>query len=119
MLLIKDALGRLFSGAKLAPFLLGPDPYLPDFHLFHIFVLGKTFSKTLDLPYIDLVEGDGQLQQFYDAMSSRDSTQAILAAQADEYPVTKRELFEDFGPAYEGRLKPARAALEALFGHDI
>ena len=52
-------------------------------------------------------------------MSSRPSTKEILEAQAGELPLTRRELFEDFGEAYEEMLKPAKAALQALFGHEI
>ena len=67
----------------------------------------------------DLLEGDERLQKFYDAMAARASTKEILAAQAQEFPVTRQELFRDFGPAYEKMLKPGRAALRALFGHDV
>ncbi len=68
---------------------------------------------------MNLVEGDEALQKFYEAMSSRPSTKEILEAQEGEYPVTKRELFEEFGRAYEEMLKPAKAALQAMFGHEV
>jgi hypothetical protein len=66
-----------------------------------------------------LVAGDEALQGFYTAMSSRASTREILQAQVDEYALTRRELFEEFGKAYEQILMPARAALKALFGHEV
>ncbi len=119
LVIVKNALARLLQGAKLSPFLLGPDPCLPDFHLFHILELGKTFSQMFEMPFLDLMAGDEALQGFYTAMSSRASTQEILQAQADEYALTRRELFEEFGVAYEQILVPARAALQALFGHEV
>lgn len=119
MVCIADNLRRLLEGARLSPFLLGSEPYLPDFHLFHVLRLGKIFAKTLEIPFIDLAAGNQALQAFYDVMASRPSTRKILEAQDAEYPVTRRELFEEFGDAYEERLKPARAALKALFGHEV
>ena len=119
MMMIGDALGRLVSGSKMTPFLLGSDPYLPDFHLFHVLELGKTFSKIFEMPLLNLVEGNEALQKFYEAMSSRPSTKEIIEAQEGEYPITKRELFEEFGKAYEERLKPGKAVLQAMFGHEV
>ena len=69
------------------PFLLGPEPTLPDFHLFHVLELGKTFSKIFDMPFLNLLEGDVVLQQFYEETI-------------------------DYG-------NPAKAALQALFGHEV
>ena len=103
----------------MSPFLLGPEPTLPDFHLFHVLELGKTFSQLFEMPFLNLTDGDEVLQRFHQAMSSRPSTQEVLAAQAGELPLTKRELFEDFGKASEEMLKPAKAALQALFGHEV
>ena len=119
MIMIKDALGRLVGGSKMTPFLLGSDPYLPDFHLFHVLELGKTFSKIFEMPFMNLLEGDEALEKFYEGMLSRRSTKEILEAQEREYPVTKRELFEEFGEAYEEMLKPGKAALQAMFGHEV
>ncbi len=119
MLLIRNVHGRLVESSKMSPFLLGPEPTLPDFHLFHVLELGKTFSQLFEMPFLNLTEGDEALQEFYRAMSSRPSTKEILAAQAGELPLTKRELFEEFAKASEESLKPAKAALQALFGHEV
>lgn len=119
LVMVKNALARLIGGSRLDPFLLGGSPVLPDFHLFHILVLGKTFSKMFDMPFLDLTAGEEQLQRFYDTMLSRPSTEKILLAQAKEYDLTKREIFEEFGKAFEDILAPARVALEALFGHAV
>ena len=81
--------------------------------------LGKTFSKIFEMPLMNLAEGNEALQRFYDAMSSRPSTKEILDAQEGEYPITKRELFEEFGEAYEEIPKPGKAALQAMFGHEV
>jgi glutathione S-transferase len=119
MLMVRSALGRLSSSARVQPFVLGQEPYLPDFHLFHILEAGRTVSALFDIPFMNLLEGDERLQKFYDAMAARPFTKEILAAQAQEFPVTRQELFRDFGPAYDNMLKPARAALRAMFGHDV
>jgi glutathione S-transferase len=119
MLMIRNALGRLRSSARMQPFVLGQEPYLPDFHLFHILELGRTFSALFDIPFMNLLDGDESLQKFYDAMAARPPTKEILAAQAQEFPVTRQELFRDFGPAYDTMLKPGRTALRAMFGHDV
>ena len=119
LIMITDALGRLLQDAEMEPFLLGSEPYLPDFHLFHVLELGKTFSKIFEMPVMDLTQGNEALEGFYAAMASRASTKDILEAQASEYPLTKRELFEEFGKAYEERLKPGKGALEAMFGHEV
>jgi hypothetical protein len=68
---------------------------------------------------LNLAEGDDALQGFYQAMSSRPSTKEILEAQAGEFSLTKREIFEEFGKAYEPMLQPAKAALQAFFGHEV
>jgi glutathione S-transferase len=119
MLMIRGALMRLSSSAHMPPFLLGQEPCLPDFHLFHLLELGKTFSALFDIPLMDLLASDEGLQKFYDTMAARPSTKEILAAQAQEFPMTRQELFRDFGPAYDEMLKPARAVLRAMFGHDV
>ena len=119
MVTIGDALRRLLESSKLSPFLLGSEPFLPDFHLFHVLRLGKTFSRTFEIPFMDLAAGDDALKTFYDVMASRPSTKVILEAQDAEFPVTERELFGEFGDAYQERLKPAKAALQALFGHEV
>ncbi len=116
---VKSALGRLIPSSQMSPFLLGAEPTLPDFHLFHILQLGKTFAEIFEMPLLNLLAGDEALQKFYAAMSLRPSTEEVLKAQAAEYAVTKREIFEDFGDAYEEDLKLARLALKALFGRDF
>lgn len=115
--LIKGALVRLLDSSRMDPFLLGTDPYLPDFQLFHILELGRTFSKLFEMPLLDLMAGDEVLQGFHAAVSSRPSTQKILEAQATELPLTKRELFEQFGKAYDRVV--ARDVLQALLGHEV
>ena len=119
MLMIRNGLGRLIEGSSMSPFLLGPEPTLPDFHLFHVLELGKTFSQLFEMPFLNLKESHEALQEFYRAMSSRPSTMEILEAQAGELSLTKRELFEQFGKAYAEMLKPAKTVLQALFGHEV
>jgi len=119
LIMIKGALGRLIGSAKMSPFLLGPDPCLADFHLFHILELGKTFSQIFEMPLLNLMGKNEALQNFYTAMSSRTSTREILQAQAGELALTRHEIFEEFGKAMEDSLVPARAALKALFGHEV
>lgn len=119
MLMIGNGLGRLVEGSKLSPFLLGTEPTLPDFHLFHVLELGRIFSQLFEMPFLNLSAGNQALQEFHQAMSSRPSTKEILDAQAGELALTRHELFEEFGKAYEEMLKPSKAALEALFGHEL
>jgi glutathione S-transferase len=119
MLMIRGSLGRLSSSAQWQPFVLGREPSLPDFHLFHILELARTFSALFDIPFMNLLEGDEGLQKFYDAMAARPFTKEILAAQAQEFPITRQELFRVFGRAYDEMLKPGKAALRAMFGHDV
>jgi len=119
MLMIKLALGRLGRSVGLQPSMLGQEPYLPDFHLFHILEAGRTASALFDIPFMNLLEGDERLQKFYDAMAERPFTKEILAAQVQELPIARQELFRDFGPAYDNMLTPARVALRAMFGHDV
>jgi len=119
MVMIKSGLARLTEGSQMSPFLLGAEPLLPDFHLFHILELGKTFSKIFELPFLNVLEGDVVLQKFYDAMLLRPSTVAILEEQAGEHDATRREIFEEFGDAYADILKPAKAGLSMLFGHEV
>jgi len=33
--------------------------------------------------------------------------------------LTRREIFEEFGKAYEGMLREGKQALEAMFGHEV
>ncbi len=119
MVMIKNGLGRLTEGSQMSPFLLGTEPLLPDYHLFHILELGKTFSNIFKMPFLNVLEGDVVLQRFYDAMLLRPSTVAVLEAQAGEYDTTRREIFEEFGDAYADMLKPAKAGLSMLFGHAV
>jgi glutathione S-transferase len=117
--MLGDAISRLLSSARMEPYLLGSTPYLPDFHLFHILELGKTFSEVLDIPFMNLTGGNEVLRKFYDVVSARPSTLEILETQAGEHETSVRELFEDFGPAYAERVGPGKAILEALFGHEV
>jgi glutathione S-transferase len=119
MVMVKGSLGRLVNGSDMSPFLLGSEPHVPDFHLFHVLELGKTFAQMFEMPLLDLLKDDDALNRFYDAMSSRPSTQEILASQATEQAVTEREIFEEFGKAYEPMLKQGRAGLAAMFGHEV
>lgn len=119
MVLVRGGLMRLAASAKFEPFLLGEKPCLPDFQLFHVLQLGKTFSKMFNLPFMNLTEGDEVLQNFYTTMAERSSTQEILQSQKEEYDLTKKELFEEFGNAYADQIKLAKVALEAFFGHEI
>lgn len=119
LLMTRMALGRLTNSAKLTPYLMGEQPLLPDFQLFHILELSKTFSGFFNLPTMDLVAGDPTLQGFYDAMKDRPASQKILAAQDGESELTRRELFEEFGESFADMLEPARGALSAMFGHEI
>jgi glutathione S-transferase len=119
MLMLKGALERLGKSARWQPFVLGQKPYLPDFHLFHILEAGRTVSALFDMPFMNLLGGDERLQKFHDAMAARPFTKEILAAQVQELPVTRQELFRDFGPACDNMLTRIRPALRALFGHDV
>jgi hypothetical protein len=82
------------------PFLLGKEPLLPDFQLFHTLELSQTFSELFEMPMMNLFRGHAVLQKFHDAMCERPSTRKILAAKASELDVTRKELFEEFGAAY-------------------
>ena len=119
MIANKMNMGRLTSGAALSPFLLGDQPTLPDFHLFHVLQLGKTFADFFDMPTLNLTAGDPALENFYAAMCERPSTSIILAAQQSEREETRREIFEEFAKAYENLLSPGKAVLSALFGHEV
>jgi glutathione S-transferase len=119
MMMVGGSLGRLVQGSDMSPFLLGSEPHVPDFHLFHILELGKTFADMFGMPLLNLLQGDDALNRFHEAMSLRPSTQEILASQADEKPVTQREIFEEFGKASEPMLKQGRVVLRALLGHDV
>ena len=117
--LIRDALGRLVRAADLQPFLLGSEPCLPDFHLFHVLELSRTFSKIFDMPLMNLLAGNEALEKFHEAMTSRAASKIVLAAQADELALTTRELFEEFGLAYGSRLNAGKGFLRTMFGHEI
>ena len=117
--MVGGALGRLVHAAEMRPFLLGSEPTLPDFHLFHVLELGKTFAGMFDMPLINLLAGDDALQRFYDAMAARPATAEILAKQRDEFALTRREILEEFGTTFAPMLKEGRAALAAMFGHEV
>jgi glutathione S-transferase len=119
MVMVRGALGRLVNGAEMQPFLLGSEPMLPDFHLFYILELGKTFAAMFDMPLINVLAGDDALQRFYDAMEARPATADILTKQRDELPLTRREIFEEFGTAVAPMLQQGRPALAAMFGHEV
>lgn len=111
-------LARLVDGSKMDPFLLGQEPLLPDFQLFHTLELSKTFTELFDIPMMNLLHGNAALQTFYDAMCERETTHRILAAQASELDITKKELFEEFGKAYLDKIIDKKA-LEEIFGHEV
>lgn len=115
--LIKGALFRLTGGSAMAPFLLGESPCLADFQLFHTLEVSRTFSGLFDMPMLDLVKGDETLEKFHEAMTQRPSTRQILGAQAAELETTRRELFEEFGKAYQKLVN--RDVLAALLGHPV
>ena len=116
-LLVRGALARLVAGSEMAPFLLGAEPSLPDYQLFHTLEVGRTFSGLFDMPAIDLARGDAALERLHAAMCERPATQKILREQAAELPLSRKELFEDFGPAYGSVFD--RRILEGLFGHAV
>jgi glutathione S-transferase len=118
-LLIRGTLARLGASARWQPYLLGREPCLADFQLFYVLEVSQTFATLFNLPPMNLVAGDERLQRFYDAMSARPATAEILAAKAQELPTSRRELFEEFGPAYDRILKPGRKMLGAAFGHEV
>src|SRR5262245_16904416 len=113
----KDAVNRLTEASTMAPFLLGAEPFLPDFQLFHTLEVSRTFANIFEMPMLDLLRNHSALQGFYDAMRARPSTQQILARQASELAVTKKELFEEFGTAYLKMLD--KRILEGMFGHPV
>ena len=119
MVMARMGLGRLIGGSAMSPFLLGDEPMLPDFHLFHILKLGKTFSEFFSLPALDLAEGDEKLTAFYQSMAERPASIAVFDEQDKEKELTRREIFEEFGKAYSDILAPAKAGLSALFGHEV
>lgn len=86
---VRDALSRLIQASKMTPFLLGDEPFLPDFQLFHTLEVSRTFSDIFQMPMLDLLSNNTALQGFYDAMRARSSTREILAHQASELAVTK------------------------------
>lgn len=118
-LLIKNALMRLNNRAKFTPYLLGEEPCLADFHLFHVVELSKTFAQLFNIPFMNLLGGEPKLKAFYEAMLARESTQEILQLQAQEFAKTKQEILEQFGPTYKSFLKPAKMALSMMFGHEV
>src|SRR5262249_43573710 len=105
------------ESSKLTPFLLGAEPFLPDFQLFHTLEVSRTFANIFEMPMLDLLGNNPELQGFYDAMCERSSTRQILAHQAAELAVTKKELFEEFGNAYLAMLD--KRILEGMFGHAV
>jgi glutathione S-transferase len=114
---VAGGLMRLIQSARMAPYLMGEEPYLPDFQLFHMLEVSRTFAKLFDMPEIDLVQGNAALQAFHAAMCERPSTREILAAQAAELETSRQELFNEFGDAY-GRILDRRL-IEGLFGHPV
>lgn len=114
---VQGGLLRLIEGSKLEPFLLGRDPFLPDFQLFHMLELSRKFAEIFAMPMMDLVRDNDALQRFHAAMCERASTKEILTAQAAELDVTRTELFEEFGPAYLRMID--KRVLERMFGHEV
>jgi len=115
--LLNGALARLVASSRLQPFLLGAEPLLPDFQLYHMLELGKTLAGFFYIQTLDLLGTNPALQEFYDSMSERDSTRSILARQAAEREITKKELFEEFGPAYLKIFD--KRVLEQILGHEV
>jgi len=50
-------------------------------------------------------------------MLDRPTAQEILKAQAAEFPISRKELFEEFGEVYSNMID--KRAIEALFGHEV
>ena len=100
------------------PFLLGKEPFLPDFQLFYTLELSQMFSELFEIPEMHLFRDDPALQTFYDAMCERPSTQKILAAKELELEVTKKELYDGFGAAYLDK-HIDRRLLGGLFGREV
>jgi glutathione S-transferase len=115
--LIQGGLARLIESSKMAPFLIGREPFLPDFQLFHILEVGRTFSNLFQMPEIDLVASSVVLQDFHAAMCERRSTRDILKAQANELETTRHELFNEFGAAYLKMID--KRLFQGMFGHAV
>lgn len=118
ILLSKMWLPRLVNGSIMEPFLLGKEPFLPDFQLFYTLELSKIFSELFEIPEMHLFRDDLALQVFYDAMCERASTREILAAKESELDITKKELFGEFGTAYLTK-HIDRKILEGIFGREV
>jgi len=116
MVSVVGALNRVVRSSELNPYLLGEEPTMPDFQLFHILELGKTFSVMFDMPLINVLQFNESLFDFYEAMSTRQSTQVILEKQAEEEEITRREIFEEFGKVVTPDMKQG---LQALFEHEF
>ncbi len=100
------------------PFLLGKEPFLPDFQLFYTLELSQMFSELFEMPEMHLFRDNPALQAFYDAMCERPATREILAAKEAELDVTKKELFGGFGEAYLSK-HIDKKILGGLFGREI
>lgn len=111
-------LSRLVNGSRMDPFLLGKEPFLPDFQLFYTLELSQMFSELFEIPEMHLFRDDPVLQTFYDAMCERPSTREVLAAKELELEVTKKELYGGFGAAYLDK-HIDRRILEGLFGREV
>lgn len=118
VLMSKLWLSRLVNGSKMDPFLLGKEPFLPDFQLFYTLELSQMFSELFEIPEMHLFRDDPALQTFYDAMCERPSTREILAAKELELDVTKKELYGGFGAAYLDK-HIDRKILDGLFGREV
>jgi glutathione S-transferase len=119
VLITKLWLTRLVDGSKMEPFLLGKEPFLPDFQLFYTLELSQMFSELFGIPEMHLFRDDSALQKFYDAMCERPSTREILAAKESELDVTRKELFGgEFSAAYLDKVVDRRI-LEKIFGHEV
>jgi glutathione S-transferase len=118
-LAVRGDLGRLVNAARMTPFLLGPEPYLPDFHLFYTLEHGKTFAALFDEPAFDFMAGNDTLVRFYDAMLSRQPAREVLLEQAAELPMSKRELFEEMEGALGEMLQVVKPLLATWFGHEV
>lgn len=118
VLLSKIWLTRLVNGSKMEPFLLGKEPFLPDFQLFYTLELSQMFSELFEIPEMHLFRDDPVLQKFYDAMCERTPTQEILAAKESELDLTKKELFGGFGAVYLNK-HIERKIIEKIFGHEV
>ena len=116
---IQHHIQRLLDASALTPFLLGKEPTVADFQLFHILEVGKNLAKIFEMPIFDVTQKNERLTAFYNAVAKRASTQFVLNEQAKEMEITRKEIFEDFAKSLEEPLTKGKAVLSKFFGHEV